>query len=372
MPQTRGFAATEGGDIFPFHPLHNHSAGIAVLPDKTLLVVFYRGTGERTADDVAIWASRRDRSGKWCEPVVIADTPGFPDTNPVVTVAPNGGVHLYYGTQLDNNWESTLLKQRIGRIKGSSGCRIEWSRDQVVHLKPDEDAFRRQYLPGLKTVYAGATPVDIFPKYYAIQEERSQKRLNLRLGWMGRCTPIWVGSQLYLPLYHDGFDVGLVAMSSDGGTTFTAGGPIVGRAAVQPSLLRLTDGSWMAYNRNNGPGPMRILAAKSVDGCKSWSLATEMTLPNPGVSVAVDRHADGTIVLVGNDTEDGRHSLAYWCSRDEGKSWSTATTIEAAPAGSEWSFHYPNMVRLPNGNLALVYSRYAKAGQTIRYVELTQ
>ena len=59
MLQTKGFAATEGSDIFPFHPLHNHSAGIAVLPDKTLLVVFYRGTGERTADDVAIWASRR-------------------------------------------------------------------------------------------------------------------------------------------------------------------------------------------------------------------------------------------------------------------------------------------------------------------------
>jgi len=362
----------EGQDIFPFHPLHNHSAGVTVLPDKTLLVVFYRGTGERTADDVAIWASRRDRSGKWCEPVVIADTPGFPDTNPVVTTAPNGEIQLYYGTQLDNNWESTLLKQRIGRIKGSSGCRIEWSRDQVVHLKPDEDAFRRQYLPGLKTVYAGATPVDIFPKYYAIQEDRSQKRINIRLGWMGRCTPIWVGNQLHLPLYHDGFDVGLVAMSSDGGATFTAGGPIVGRAAVQPSLLRLSDGSWMAYNRNNGPGPMRILAAKSVDGCKSWSLATEMTLPNPGVSVAVDRHADGTIVLVGNDTEDGRHSLAFWCSRDEGKSWTSATTIEAAPAGSEWSFHYPNMVRLPSGNLGLVYSRYAKAGQTIRYVELTQ
>jgi hypothetical protein len=175
-----------------------------------------------------------------------------------------------------------------------------------------------------------------------------------------------------LPLYHDGFDVGLVAMSNDGGATFTAGGPIVGRAAVQPSLLRLSDGSWMAYNRNNGPGPMRVLAAKSVDGCKSWSLATEMTLPNPGVSVAVDRHADGTIVLVGNDTEDGRHSLAFWCSRDEGKSWTSATTIEAAPAESEWSFHYPNMVRLPSGNLGLVYSRYAKAGQTIRYVELTQ
>jgi hypothetical protein len=304
--------------------------------------------------------------------VVVADTAGFPDTNPVITTAPNGEVQLYYGTQLDNNWESTLLKQRIGRVRGTTGCRIEWSRDNIVHLKPDEEAFRRQYLPGLRTVYAGATPADVFPKYYAIQEERSQKRLNIRLGWMGRCTPVWVASQLYLPLYHDGFDVGLVAMSSDGGTTFTAGGPIVGRAAVQPSLVRLADGSWMAYNRNNGPGPMRILAAKSVDGCKSWTLATEMSLPNPGVSVAVDRHRDGTLVLVGNDTEEGRHSLAFWCSRDEGQSWSTATTIEAAPAGSDWSFHYPNMVRLPSGNLGLVYSRYAKAGQTIRFVEITQ
>lgn len=368
MQQTNGFAATEGADVFPFHHKHNHSPSLAVLPDKSLLLVFYRGSGERTADDVAIWACRKSRDGVWSSPVIVADTEGFPDTNPVVTVAPNGDILLFYGTQIDNNWESTLLKQRVGRIIGSTGCNIKWTQDRVILLKPNEELFKAHYLKGLQSVYRGAQPADLFPKYYAIQEERATKRLNYRLGWMGRTTPQWVGNRCYIGLYHDGFDVGLVAWTSDNGATIACGSPIVGRAAIQPSLLRLKDSSWVAYNRNNGPGPMRILSSRSVDDCVTWTLATEMALPNPGTSVAVDRLKNDTIVLVGNDTEDGRHSLALWSSDNEGKTWSSPVTIESAAEGSDWSFHYPSLIRLPSGDLGLAYSRYAKAGQTMRYV----
>jgi len=38
--------------IFPLHPQHNHAPGIAELQNGELIASWYRGSGERTADDV--------------------------------------------------------------------------------------------------------------------------------------------------------------------------------------------------------------------------------------------------------------------------------------------------------------------------------
>src|SRR6266516_7974091 len=68
--------------VFPLHPRHNHAPGIVECPDGDLLVSWYRGSGERQADDVAVYGARRRRGQEqWSEPFVLADTPGFPDCN---------------------------------------------------------------------------------------------------------------------------------------------------------------------------------------------------------------------------------------------------------------------------------------------------
>ena len=43
--------------VFPLHKQHNHAPGVAELPTGDLLVSWYRGSGERKADDVAIFGS---------------------------------------------------------------------------------------------------------------------------------------------------------------------------------------------------------------------------------------------------------------------------------------------------------------------------
>jgi hypothetical protein len=69
--------------IFPLEKWHNHSSSIVELPNGDLLVCWFHGSGERTADDVLIQAARCNKStGKWREPFTLADTPGFPETNP--------------------------------------------------------------------------------------------------------------------------------------------------------------------------------------------------------------------------------------------------------------------------------------------------
>ena len=40
--------------VFPLHDQHNHAPGIVELDDGELLVSWYRGSGERSADDVAV------------------------------------------------------------------------------------------------------------------------------------------------------------------------------------------------------------------------------------------------------------------------------------------------------------------------------
>ena len=71
--------------VFPLEKWHNHSSSVVELPNGDLLTVWFHGSGERTADDVLIRGARWSHTTKkWSEPFVMADTPGFPETNPVL------------------------------------------------------------------------------------------------------------------------------------------------------------------------------------------------------------------------------------------------------------------------------------------------
>ena len=62
--------------IFPLHNQHNHAPGIVELPIGDLFVSWYRGSGERSADDVAVFGSRRTKgSATWSEPFLLAVSP---------------------------------------------------------------------------------------------------------------------------------------------------------------------------------------------------------------------------------------------------------------------------------------------------------
>jgi hypothetical protein len=68
--------------VFPFNARHNHAPGIVECPNGDLIASWYRGSGERRADDVAILGARlRKGESTWSEPFVMADYDGFPDCN---------------------------------------------------------------------------------------------------------------------------------------------------------------------------------------------------------------------------------------------------------------------------------------------------
>ena len=100
--------------IFPLETWHNHASCLVEVPNGDLLVCWFHGSGERTADDVKIEGARL-RKGRhtWDPRFTMADTPGFPDGNPCMFVDPKNRLWLLHTTMLANTWESALLKVRI-------------------------------------------------------------------------------------------------------------------------------------------------------------------------------------------------------------------------------------------------------------------
>src|SRR5690242_3602010 len=100
--------------IFPQEKWHNHSSAIVELAGGDLLVCWYHGSGERSADDVIVEGARFSKSsGKWSERFLLADTPAFPDTNPTMFVDSRGRLFLLWAVIIANQWETALMKYRI-------------------------------------------------------------------------------------------------------------------------------------------------------------------------------------------------------------------------------------------------------------------
>ena len=128
-----------------------------------------------------------------------------------------------------------------------------------------------------------------------------------------------------------------------------------GRRSIQPLILPLDSKRAITLMRDSGPRPGRVLVSRSEDAGRHWRKEEKLALPNPDSAVAGLRRPDGSLLLVLNDTEAGRNSLALAVSRDEGKSWKTVRHFEQDMVGrSEYS--YPYLIRSSNGTMHLLYT----------------
>src|SRR5437773_2742151 len=100
--------------IFPLERWHNHASCIVECPNGDLLVCWYNGSGERNADDVKVLGARKRKGDTaWSKPFLLADTPGFPDTNPCLFVDPRQRLWLIWQTIIANQWHTALTKYKI-------------------------------------------------------------------------------------------------------------------------------------------------------------------------------------------------------------------------------------------------------------------
>lgn len=185
---------------------------------------------------------------------------------------------------------------------------------------------------------------------------------------MTRIKPLLTADgRILLPLYSDGFNFSMVAISSDGGESWLPSLPIVGRGPIQPALAQRKDGSMVAYMRDSGDAPTRVQVSESYDGGMSWTAARKTDIPN-GASVDVSVLADGRWVMLGNDVDDGRYRLSLYLSDDEGKTWPVKHPIEYDTSKSG-RYSYPSLIQGRDGRLHMTYSFHLDNGRkTIKYV----
>jgi predicted neuraminidase len=164
-------------------------------------------------------------------------------------------------------------------------------------------------------------------------------------------------TRLIVPLYSDGFSFSLMAITDDWGQTWHTSTPLVGYGNIQPSIVRRRDGSLFTLMRDNGPPPQRLLQSESRDRGETWSPVTDSELPNPGSGAEIIGLRNGHWLLISNDTERGRHSLAVQISDDEGKTWKWKRHLEYDGPGPEaGAFHYPSVLQAKDGTLHASYS----------------
>jgi predicted neuraminidase len=335
--------------IFTPEKIHNHSSSIVELKDGRLMVCWYRGSGERTADDVTVEASYFEK-GKWTPRFTIADTPGFPDTNPILWVDRDKRLWLFWGLVIANEWHTSLLKYN----RADSG-KLPFNWGDSIILKPVNLAEKTQAVAD-PIIKAGGPRAARAAKLL----ENAKDKYFSRMGWFTRTHPIQLASgRIIVPLYSDGYSFGLMGISDDNGKTWFGSEPIVGSGGVQPSVVAKKNGELVAYMRDNGPAPKRVQVSTSKDNGMSWSLAEDTEVFNPGSSVEVIALRDGRWLMVNNDLENGRNSLLASISDDEGKTWKWNRHIEKAPAGQ---FHYPSVIQTRDGMIHVTYSHFAPPG----------
>lgn len=357
----RGAAADtpflRGEFLQPLDHLHNHGSCVVETPGSDLLACWFYGSGERQADDVKIVGARLRRGATgWSERFTMADTPDLPDTNCCMIVDPAGRLWLIWPTILDNRWESALLKFKTSDDFERDGPPV-WKTSDVLHVKPGPE-FAATVKTAVEKFRPRASSEPRVQAYLDYPLSASQDKLKSRLGWMTRAHPfILDGRRLIVPLYSDGFNFSLMAITDDWGQTWHTSTPLVGEGNVQPSIVRRRDGSLYTMMRDNGLPPQRIQQASSSDRGETWSEVTDTALPDPGAGMEIMSLANGHWLVINNDTEKGRHQLCVRVSDDEGRTWKWSRHLERDAVGPDaGSYSYPSLIQAKDGTLHATYS----------------
>jgi len=354
--------------IFPQQEKHVHGSSIVALPNGDFLVTWFQGSGERTADDVKIMGSRLKKGEKnWSDPFLMADTPNIPDCNPVLFLNGQGKLFLVWIAVQANVWEQSILRFKTSIDYEKSGAPI-WNWQDNILLKPDhkfadEIALKFKDLPEYTAGWAGYAP-----KYDQMIIEAAKDVPKRSIGWMTRIKPLLMkNGKIILPLYSDGFNMSMMAISEDNGTSWRPGLPVVGRGPIQPAVIKKKNGNLVAYMRDSGDEPTRVHISESSDGGESWTATKKTDIPNTA-SVELLVLQDGKWAFLGNDIDDGRYQLSLRISDDEGKTWKWKIFIENDLI-KKGGYSYPSLIQTKDGLLHLTYSYHPeKSKKTIKYV----
>src|SRR5438270_8231267 len=172
--------------IFPLEKWHNHSSSVVELPNGDLLTVWFHGSGERTADDVLIRGARWNHtSKKWSAPFLMADTPGFPETNPVLFLDSKQRLFFLWPLIIAHKWETALMKYRISSDYQQPDGPPRWEfQDNIVIIPKD--------IAPLTKDFAGAVAAGTGDRSERARKliEHAEDEYFSRMGWFTGTHPL--------------------------------------------------------------------------------------------------------------------------------------------------------------------------------------
>jgi predicted neuraminidase len=366
--------------IFQSDRGHVHASSIVETPGGSLLAVWYengpanpayyfRGGDEDKSDDVRIAGARlKNGAAQWGEPFVISDTFGVSDNNPALGLDGEKRLWLIHATLLAvpaRAWGSALLQYKVSTDYENPGA-PRWTRSSVLVPKPDglDEAVARE-ADDLRRRTGRQSPQGV--ERARTMLDRLDDPFARRLGWMPRVHPVALNDGGFLvPLANENFNIAAMAITRDGGETWTFSRPVPGMGVTQPSVVQLPDGNLLAFFRD-ASSTHRIHRSESTDGGLSWSPVTPTSLPNPGGGIEAIALASGDLAMVYNDKESApRDRLAVSISSDRGQTWPWTRHLENTPGQR---FDYPSIVQARDGSLHVTYSYNLK---TIKHVAFNE
>ncbi len=359
---------------------HVHASSVVETPNGSLLAVWYengpknpayyfQGGDEDKSDDVRIAGARLSRGGAaWDAPFVISDTFGVSDNNPALGIDAQKRLWLVHATLLAvpaRAWGSAILQYKVATEYEGAGP-PRWDRSSILVPKPEgfDEAVARE-ADGVRRRSGRQSPQGLQRARGML--ERLDDPFARRLGWMPRVHPVALkdGSFL-LPLANENFNLAAMAITRDGGESWTFSRPVPGMGVTQPSVLQLRDGRLLGFFRD-ASSANRIHRSESSDGGVTWSPVTATALPNPGGGIEAIALASGDLAIIYNDKETSpRDRLAVSISADQGQTWGWTRHLENTPGQR---FDYPSIVQARDGSLQATYSYNLK---TIKHVTFNE
>ncbi len=334
------FIFASGSTSFP----ESHASTIVTLKNGDLMAAWFGGTKER-APDVAIWASIRS-AGKWSAPFELEREKGIPSWNPVLFHTRDGRLWLYYKVgPSPGTWSA-------GRIFSDDEGKT-WSKDERLPAGLLGPIRAKPLVLEDGTIVSG-TSFEAHETWAAwIERSTDNGRTWAKLG------PITVPQALDAaesPAPEPASDSISVAPGSD----YKAAARKY-EGIIQPSVVSLGGRHLRLYARSHTLA-MKIAVADSMDNGLTWTQARYIDLPNNNSGIDAVRLHDGRIVMIFNNTTNGRTPLNLAVSKD-GEHFRVFATLEDT-AGQ---FSYPALIEAADGGLEMTYTWKR---ETIKYVHL--
>ena len=358
---------------------HVHASCIVECPNGDLRAVWYENGSplqppyfseqQDKSDDVRIGGARKPKGvDAWEEPFVMADTFGASDNNPCMVVDGQQRLWLIYPTLTGVpkwTWASALLRYRVSSDYERPG-RPTWDKVDVLipHVEGLQDVLDETLQ---KVEKAGAISKEEMAQWREETAEAMKNPLVMRFGFMPRAHPlVRSDGTLIVPLSNENFDIPVMAMTGDGGETWTFSKPVPSAGLSQPTLVEFPDGKIVAFFRNGFPDK-RVRRSESEDGGMTWSEVASTDLPHPNAGIEALLLRSGRLLMIYNDTEeDPRDKLAVSISADRGKTWKWTRHLEDTPDGR---FDYPSVIQAKDGTLHATYSHNLK---TVKHVHFNE